>query len=87
MKYKPTIWLFMTSRLKKGLPTCWPREDVKKLLVKAKPIYKDILSRMKGISDNNPMASNITMSFVIISIWLASERKITPDQMTDHGKG
>ena len=24
MKYKPTIWLFMTSRLKKGLPTCWP---------------------------------------------------------------
>ena len=83
MKYKPTIWLFMTSRLKKGLPTCWPREDVKKLLVKAKPIYKDILSRMKGISDNNPMASNITMSFVIISIWLASERKITPDQMSE----
>ena len=64
MKYKPTIWLFMTSRLKKGLPTCWPREDVKKLLVKAKPIYKDILSRMKGISDNNPMASNITMSMM-----------------------
>lgn len=83
MKYKPTIWLFMTSRLKKGLPTCWPREDVKKLLVKAKPIYKDILSRMKGISDNNPMASNITMSFVTISIWLASERKITPDQMSE----
>ncbi|MCR5735942.1 MAG: hypothetical protein K6G22_15185 [Lachnospiraceae bacterium] len=38
---------------------------------------------MKGISDNNPMASNITMSFVIISIWLASERKITPDQMSE----
>ncbi|MBR4183776.1 MAG: hypothetical protein IKQ56_08150 [Lachnospiraceae bacterium] len=59
MKYKPTIWLFMTSRLKKGLATCWPREDVKKLLVKAKPIYKDILSRMKGISDNNHMAGSI----------------------------
>ena len=29
------------------------------------------------------MASNITMSFVIISIWLASERKITPDQMSE----
>ena len=25
-------------------PTCRPREDAKKLLVKAKPIYKDILS-------------------------------------------
>ena len=81
MKYKPVIWLFMTSRMKKGLKEIRP--DNRTLLKKAKPIYKDLLSRMKGISDNNPMASNITMSFVIISIWLASERKITPDQMSE----
>ena len=37
---------------------------------------------MEGVSDKNPMSSNITMSFVIISIWLASERKITPEQMS-----
>ncbi len=83
MKYKPMIWLFMTSRMKKGLPKCWPSDDIKNLFVKAKPIYKDLLSKMKGISDSNPMAGNITMSFVIISVWLASERKITPDQMSE----
>jgi hypothetical protein len=37
---------------------------------------------VEGFSDKNPMSSNITMSFVIISIWLASERKITPEQMS-----
>ncbi len=83
MKYKPVIWLFMTRRLKKGMYTCWPADDVKNLFAKAKPIYKDLLSKMKGISDNNPMAGNITMSFVIISIWLASKRRITPDQMSE----
>ncbi len=83
MKYKPIIWLFMTSRMKIGLSICWPKDDVKNLFAKAKPIYKDLLSKMKGISDGNPMAGNITMSFVIIAIWLASERKITPDQMSD----
>ncbi|MCR5510385.1 MAG: L-2-amino-thiazoline-4-carboxylic acid hydrolase [Lachnospiraceae bacterium] len=56
---------------------------MKNLFAKAKPIYKDLLSKMKGISNNNPMAGNITMSFVIISVWLASERKITPDQLSE----
>ena len=71
MKYKPLIWIFMMRRLKKGLPTCWPGDVIKNLFAKEKPIYKDLLSKIKGISDNNPMAGNITMSFVIISVWMA----------------
>ncbi|MCR5452655.1 MAG: L-2-amino-thiazoline-4-carboxylic acid hydrolase [Lachnospiraceae bacterium] len=82
MKYKSVIWHFMKNRMKKGLPVCWPAGDIENLFRKAKPIYKELLSKMEGISDNNPMASNITMSFVIISVWLASDRKITPDQMS-----
>ncbi len=82
MKYKPIIWLFMTNRLRSGLKSFMPAKDIKKLLNKAKPIYKDLLSKVEGISDDNPMASNITLSFVIISIWLASDRKITPDKMS-----
>ena len=80
MKYKPVIWLFMTSRMKKGLKEIWP--DTGTLLKKAKPIYKDLLKKVEGVSDQNPMSSNITMSFVIIAIWLASDRKITPAQMS-----
>ena len=76
MKYKPLIWIFMTRRLKKGLPTCWPGDVIKNLFVRAKPIYKDLLSKIKGISDNNPMAGNITMSFVIISVLMAFARDL-----------
>ena len=36
MKYKPVIWLFMTSRMKKGLKEIWPNTGT--LLKKAKPI-------------------------------------------------
>ena len=80
MKYKPVIWLFMTSRMKKGLKEIRP--DNRTLLKKAKPIYKDLLKKVEGVSDQNPMSSNITMSFVIIAVWLASDRKITPAQMS-----
>lgn len=80
MKYNPFIWLMMTRLMKKGLKLYW--HDVDGLLKRAKPIYKKLLGRVEGISDKNPMASNITMSFVIISIWLASKRKITPEQMS-----
>lgn len=65
MKYKPIIWLFMTSRMKKGLPICWPKNEVKNLFAKAKPIYMDLLSKMKGISDGNPMVFIRTVSITI----------------------
>lgn len=79
MKYKPVIWLFMTSRMKMGLKEIWPNTGT--LLKKAKPIYKDLLKKVEGVSDQNPMSANITMSFVIIAIWLASDLNITPTQM------
>ena len=50
--------------VKERLAHMLAKRGCKKLLVRAKPIYNDILSRMKGISDNNPMASNITMSMM-----------------------
>lgn len=59
-----------------------PGEDAAGLIKKAKPIYQELLSKVEGISDENPMAGNITMSFVIIAVWLASDRRITPEQMS-----
>ena len=80
MKYNPVIWHVFTGRMK----TCMKpyRSDGAELIRKAKPIYKDLLSKVDGISDKNPMGSNITMSFVIIAVWLASDRSITPDMMS-----
>lgn len=80
MKYDPILWRVMTSRMKAGLKLV--RDDGAKLIAKAKPIYKDLLSKVEGVSDENPMAQNITMAFVIIAVWLASDRTITPEQMS-----
>ena len=82
MKFNPVLWRVFSSRMKKGLRFVLPEEAAGELLRKAKPIYKDLLSRMEGVSDNNPMASNITTSFIVIAIWLASDRRITRDQMS-----
>lgn len=82
MKCKPMIWSVMTNRIKKGIKDVVPGEDAASLIKKAKPIYQGLLSKVDGISDENPMAGNITMSFVIIAVWLASDRRITPGQMS-----
>ena len=76
------IWMALTARMKPGLKAVWREGDVGALLSRAKPIYKDLLSKVEGVSDKNPMASNITTSFIIIAVWLASDRKITPEQMS-----
>ena len=81
MKFNPFIWRVMTQRMKPGLKRVW-NGDVKTLINDAKPIYRELLSKVEGISDGNPMASNITMSFVIIAVWLASGRKIPPSEMS-----
>ena len=81
MKFNPFIWGVMTQRMKPGLKKVW-NGDVKTLIIDARPIYRELLSKVEGISDGNPMASNITMSFVIIAVWLASDRKIPPSEMS-----
>ena len=81
MKYNPIMWKMMTGRMKKGIKEILPDVDADSLIRSAKPIYQDLLSKIDGISEKNPMAMNITTSFIIIAIWLASDRRITVDQM------
>lgn len=83
MKYNAMLWKIFTGRMKKGLIKYWPKENVKELFQKAKPIYKELLAKVEGISDANPMGSNITMSFIIVSVWLASDKHIKPEEMSD----
>lgn len=83
MKYNAILWSIFTGRMKKGLREYYTKAEIKTFYKKATPIYKDLLSKVKGISDKNPMAFNIITSFIIIAIWLASERKITPERMSE----
>ena len=82
MKYNSVLWVVFTSRLKGGLRGLWPQEDMNALIERAKPIYRNLLAKVEGVSDQNPMAYNITTAFIIIAVWLASDRKITPPEMS-----
>lgn len=82
MKFKPMLWTVLSGRMKKGISVVTLREDVAELLKNAKPIYRELLAKVEGISDDNPMAGNITTSFMVIAVWLASGRRITPEQMS-----
>lgn len=82
MKYNAALWLVFTNELKKGLAQYVEKSEAKMIVKKAKPIYKELLSKVEGVSDANPMASNITGAFIILSIWLASERKLKNETMT-----
>lgn len=82
MKYNPMIFLFMSKRMKAGLKPFYPEDELNRWIAASKTIYKKLLSEIHGISDSNPMASNITTSFVVIAIWLASKSRITPEKMS-----
>lgn len=82
MKYDPFIFWFMSKRMKAGLKQFYSGQELDRWIRDSKPIYKKLLSEVRGVSDRNPMASNITMAFVVIAIWLASSRKITPEEMS-----
>lgn len=86
MKYNPIIFHFLSARIKTGLQPFYPKEIINRWIAQAKPIYKHLLTEIHGVSDNNPMANNITTSFVFIAIWLASDRIITPEQMSEAAK-
>lgn len=80
MKYNAFFWKVITHGLKPELQKRW-NGDVNEVIRKSKPIYKDLLAEVEGVSDKNPMAHNITMSFVMIAVWLASDRRISPEVM------
>lgn len=83
MKFNFLIWYAATKLLKNGLKKIWRADDVENLIRRAKPVYKNLLLKIDGISEKNPMAHNIYLSFVFISIWLASERKISCEKMSE----
>lgn len=82
MKYNAFIFKVLSSRLEKYLSEYYDKSELKEWVTKAKPIYKELLFDMRDVSDQDPMGNNITTSFVVIALWLASDRKITPENMS-----
>jgi len=83
MKYVPFYWWAIAPRMKKALYKKYSHDSVDRLMKKAKPIYKELLKEMHGMSPANPMATYIYMPFTVLAVWLASERKIRPESMSE----
>lgn len=83
MRYNSFLFNLLAGRIKRGLVAFYPEERVERWRVEARPIYKGLLSEVEGIDERNPMASNILTSFVIVAMWLASDREVTPHQMAE----
>jgi len=81
MTYNPMYWYAMKVLLTKPLVKRYGKTSARTLFRKAKPVYRQLLSEMEGVSDKNPMASNIYMSFVVVALWLVSARSVSRDTM------
>ncbi len=78
MKYKGTFLYLIKILIRKPMNKKYGRAFTRSVLRKIKPIYKEMLSKTDDIGFENPMASNIYMSFVFLAIWKAAEGKVTP---------
>lgn len=78
MRYKGTFLHLITILIRKPMNKKYGRTFTKSVLKKVEPIYKEMLSKTDDIGFENPMASNIYMSFVFLAIWKAADGKIKP---------
>ena len=80
MKVNKTVSRFMFSRIKYVLRDKYGKHAIA-LIKKAKKINKELLEQVKDISNKNPFATRIQLTFPIIAVWLASDRNIKPENM------
>jgi len=76
MKYTGKYYKLFTLFMRRYLRDQYGREITQKALRKAPAIYKDMLFKCDDIGYDNPMAGNIYMCFVFLSIWKAADGDI-----------
>ena len=77
LKYTGKYWMFLAPLVKKSLRRHYGKRFAEQTMLSAKPIYRNMLSRMDDIGADNPMASNVYMSFVFFAVYQAANGKIT----------
>lgn len=77
LKYTGKYWMVLAPLVKKSLKRHYGRSFAEKTMVKAKAEYRAMLDRMDDIGADNPMASNVYMSFVFFAVYRAANGMIT----------
>lgn len=83
LKYTPKYWLMMALLLKKPLQQAYGKEVAAKALKQGKVIYREMLEKTDDIGADNPMASNVYLSFALMAIWKAAAGAISPESLID----
>ncbi|MCC8068424.1 MAG: L-2-amino-thiazoline-4-carboxylic acid hydrolase [Ruminococcus sp.] len=86
MKYTSKYWIVIAPFMKGLLTKKYGKAMSRKYVRRAKLIYRQMLRQAEDIGAKNPMASNIYMSFVFMSIWKAADGAVTPNDMRDMTK-
>ena len=77
LKYTGKYWLVLAPLVRKSLKKHYGKVFAEKTMIKAKSEYRAMLERVDDIGADNPMTSNIYMSFVFFAVYKAANEKIT----------
>lgn len=77
LKYTGKYWAVLAPLIKRSLKRHYGKNFADRTMQSAKPIYRELLSRMDDIGADNPMASNVYMSFIFFAVYKAANGKIT----------
>ena len=83
LKYTGKYWAVLAPLLKKSLKRHYGKAFAVRTMRAAKPCYRDMLNRMDDIGADNPMATNVYMSFVFLSAWKVADGAITVDALRE----
>ena len=77
LKYTSKYWLILAPLVRRSLKRHYGKSFAAETIRAAKPVYKQMLKRMDDIGADNPMASNVYMSFVFFAVYRAAGSRIT----------
>lgn len=83
LTYRPTYWLFISFFIKKYLRQKFSAKEIKILTKNAKEDYKKLLSKVKGVGDDNPMNKNIYGALVFMSFLTGNPQKLAEKDLEE----
>ena len=82
MKYKGVYWTVFAPMIKGSIARHFDKELAEKSIKKGKEEYRRLLAEADDLGPGNPMAMNAYFAYVFAAIWLGSDRKISPEDMS-----
>ncbi len=77
LKYTGKYWNVLSPLVRRSIKRHYGKDFADRIMKKAKSEYKAMLGRMDDIGADNPMASNVYMSFIFFAVYRVADGMIT----------